>query len=65
MKHTVQTTNNSVSVDLQALIFADGAHFTPYGRGLINEAKIPVQELVGQTGEGAYFRRGLIFGTIR
>ena len=24
----VQTTNNSASVDLQALIFADGANFT-------------------------------------
>ena len=42
--------------DLHALSFADSANFTRYGRGLVNEAKIPVQELVGQTGEGAYFR---------
>ena len=35
------------------------------GRGLIIEANIPVQELEGQRGEGAYFRRGLIFGRIR
>ena len=53
MKHT---TNNSSSVDLQALLFADGANFTRYGRGVINEVKIPVQECVGQTGEEAYFR---------
>ena len=33
--------------------------------GLIIEANIPVQELEGQRGEGAYFRRGLIFGRIR
>jgi hypothetical protein len=33
----------------------DGAIFTRYGRGLINKTKIPVQELVGQRGEGAYF----------
>ena len=26
---------------------------------------MPVQELEGQRGEGAYFRRGLIFGKIR
>ena len=35
------------------------------GGGLIIEANIPVQELEGQRGEGAYFRRGLIFGRIR
>ena len=35
------------------------------GRGLIIEANIPMQELEGQRGEGAYFRRGLIFGRIR
>ena len=35
------------------------------GRGLIIEANIPVQEREGQRGEGAYFRRGLIFGRIR
>ena len=35
------------------------------GGGLIIEANIPVQELDGQRGEGAYFRRGLIFGRIR
>ena len=51
---------DSASVDLHSLNFADGANFTRYGRGLINEAKIPVQELVGQTGEVASFRRGLI-----
>ena len=34
------------------------------GGGLIIEANIPVQELEGQRGEGAYFRRGLIFGSI-
>ena len=33
--------------------------------GLIIEANIPVQEFEGQRGEGAYFRRGLIFGRIR
>ena len=33
--------------------------------GRINEVKRPVQELGGQRGEGAYFRRGLIFGRIR
>ena len=35
------------------------------GGGLIIEANIPVQEPEGQRGEGAYFRRGLIFGRIR
>ena len=35
------------------------------GGGLIIEANIPVQEVEGQRGEGAYFRRGLIFGRIR
>ena len=35
------------------------------GGGLIIEVNIPVQELEGQRGEGAYFRRGLIFGRIR
>ena len=35
------------------------------GGGLIIEANIPVQELEGHRGEGAYFRRGLIFGRIR
>ena len=34
------------------------------GGGLIIEANIPVQEFEGQRGEGAYFRRGLIFGRI-
>ena len=34
------------------------------GRGLIIKANIPVQELEGQRGEGAYFRRGFIFGRI-
>ena len=33
-------------------------------RGLINEVKIPVQELGSQRGEGAYFQRGFIFGRI-
>ena len=33
-----------------------------YGRGLINKVKIPVQELAGQRGEGAYFRMGHILG---
>ena len=35
------------------------------GGGLIIEASIPVQELEGQRGDGAYFRMGLIFGRIR
>ena len=35
------------------------------GGGLIIEANMPVQELEGQRREGAYFRRGLIFGRIR
>ena len=35
------------------------------GGGLIIEANIPVQELEGQRGEGAYYRRGLILGRIR
>ena len=56
MKHTIETMNDSASVDLHTLIFADGANFTRYGGGLINEATIPMQGLVGQTREGAYFR---------
>ena len=32
------------------------------GGRLIIEANIPVQELEGKRGEGAYFRRGLILG---
>ena len=35
------------------------------GGGLIVEANIPVQELEGQRGEGAYFQKGLIFGRIQ
>ena len=31
------------------------------GAGLIDEAKIPVQELGGQRGEGAYFRENTIY----
>jgi hypothetical protein len=34
---------------------------TSFDRCIINEGKIPVQELVGQRGEGAYFRRGAYF----
>ena len=30
------------------------------GGGLIIEANIPVQELEGQRGEGAYFREGTV-----
>ena len=29
--------------------------------GLINEVKIPVQELGGQRGEGAYFRENTVY----
>ena len=57
--------NSSVLVDRQALIFANSAIFAAYGQGLINKIKILVQELGGQRGEGANFRRGLIFGRIR
>ena len=57
--------NNSVLVDRQIFVFADGALFLQRRGGeLINEVKISVHELGGQRGEGAYFRRGLIFGRI-
>ena len=32
------------------------------GGGLIIEANIPVQELEGQRGEGAYFREDTVYG---
>ena len=47
----------SVLVDLRSFNFADNASFAVW---LINEAKIPVQELGSQRGEGAYFRRELL-----
>ena len=35
-----------------------------HGRGLIIEANIPVQELEGQRGEGAYFREDMVLPLI-
>ena len=46
--------------DYDAFIFADGAIFAAWRRGLINKVKIPVQELGGQKGEGAYFQENTV-----
>ena len=40
-----------VLVNHQAFIFVDGALFAAYGQG----GKVPMQEIGGQSGEGAYF----------
>ena len=47
----------------RARVYVQSIYFV--GGGLIIEANIPVQELEDRRGEGAYFRRGLIFGRIR
>ena len=61
MKKIARSDYKCVLVDCQTFIFADGAIFAAYGRGLINEVKIPVQELGGQRGEGAYFRENTVY----
>ena len=47
--------NSSALVDCQAFILLMVHFFAAYGQGLINRVKVPVQELGGQRGEGAYF----------
>ena len=52
--------NNGVLVNWQAFNFADYVIFAALGQGLMNEVKIPLQELGGQRGEGAYFQENLV-----
>ena len=49
----------AVLVELCMFFFADDA-FCSMG-GLISKVKIPVQELGGQRGEGAYFREDTVY----
>ena len=53
-----------VLVNQCAFIFAGGAILLHRGGGLINEVKIPVQELGGQRGEGAYFLENTVLRKI-
>ena len=50
---------NSILVDRQAFIFADGAIFAAYGRGLINKIKYLYKNLEVKEGRGLIFEGGL------
>ena len=41
--------------------YVQSIYFKLVGGGLIIEVNIPVQELEGQRGEGAYFREDTVF----
>ena len=61
LKATTCTTDSGLFMPIEE----QSVHLCSRGMGLINEAKIPVQKLDGQSVEGAYFRREFIFRRIR